>query len=63
MKGAETHGATNDPLARAGEGTTVRVLTERCPRCGARLEEIRESYTRKRIALRCRGGCKPAVCG
>lgn len=58
MKGAETQGGTTDPIARAGEGTTVRILQRRCTRCGARLEDIRHAYSNDLVAIRCRGGCR-----
>lgn len=50
-----------DPVARAGEGTTVRLLDRHCPRCGARMEELTDAYTGEIKAIRCRGGCRPAV--
>jgi len=61
MAGPEVQGGTTDALARAGEGTTVRVLERRCQRCGARMEELTDAYTGEIKAIRCRGGCKPAV--
>jgi hypothetical protein len=47
--------ASNDPLARAGEGQTVVVIKRRCRKCGGRIEQIVDGYTREVIAERCRG--------
>ena len=60
MNGPEVEGGTTDPLAKAGEGTTIRVLDRHCPRCGARMEELCDNCTGEITAIRCRGGCKPA---
>lgn len=60
MSGPDTAGGTSDPVARAGEGMTVKLLERRCTRCGARMEELCNGHTGELVAIRCRGGCKPA---
>jgi hypothetical protein len=61
MNDSDVRGRTGDPLARGGEGTTVRIILQRCTRCGARMEEIRHAYSGALVQTRCRGGCNPAA--
>jgi len=47
-----------DTLTRWGEGCTVRILATRCPRCGARMEQIMHARSGAVIVTRCRGVCR-----
>jgi hypothetical protein len=48
----------NQALCRWGEGTTIRILLRRCPRCGGRMEQIVHARSGDVIVTRCRGVCR-----